>query len=37
MLAALPGEGATAIRVFLESFILEEGFTSAENAACGLM
>lgn len=37
LLAAIPGDGATVIRVFIEGFILEEGFTSAENAACGLM
>lgn len=36
LLAALPGEGATVIRALLEGFILEEGFTSAENAVCGL-
>ena len=36
LFAALPGKGASVIRIFLEGFILEGGFVSAENAVCRL-
>lgn len=37
IIAAIPGEGASLIRLALQGFIFENGFSAAENAACDLL
>ena len=36
IIAAIPGEGASLIRLVFQGFIFENGFSAAENAACDL-